>query len=453
MTLNFKIALLILSFILMPQVFIAQVDFNKLPDTISANKENRYKESFFEALKQKGIENYDKAVKALLKCIELDNKEPAAYFELGKNYVFLKNYGKAEEALKIAVDLDENNQWYLDELYGVYIKTDDYKNSLRIVKKLIPYHPDYQHDLATLYFEHQKYRLALKTLDEMDESYGISKKRDALRNAIYNATGNDKERIEYLEERIAQRPNIESNYLNLIYRYSEMGDGENAFRIAKKLISQNPKSQLAHVALYKFYLDRGETEKAVNSMKIVVKSTSIKADIKTKVLNDFVRFVKDNPEYENDLLQATNDAIKDSSDQSYAELGEFYLQKNDKNKALEQFQFALKKDSNNFELIKKILLLHIDLKQYEQAKAISSETLELYPTQAVIYLINGVANNKLNQPKKAIESLETGIDFVIDNVIMKIDFYRQLSIAYKLDNNIPESNSFSKKADALMNKQ
>ncbi|MEZ4792933.1 MAG: hypothetical protein R2783_05590 [Gelidibacter sp.] len=61
-------------------------------------------------------------------------------------------------------------------------------------------------------------------------------------------------------------------------------------------------------------------------------------------------------------------------------------------------------------------------------------------------MVNGVANNKLNQPKKAIEKLEAGLDYVIEDLKMESDFYTQLSVAYKLDNNIPKSQAFAKKA-------
>ncbi|NNK82900.1 MAG: tetratricopeptide repeat protein [Flavobacteriaceae bacterium] len=448
-----KIALIFLGIILMPKLSSTQVDFNKRPDDDLGNVEDKFQDSFFEALKQKGIENYDRAVKALLKCAELRDSEAVVYYELGKNYVMLKNFGKAEESLKKAINIDPNNEWYLDALYGVYVQINNYEDALKTVKKLTQFHPDYKQDLANFYFENKKYRLALKTLDELDEEFGISEDRDAIRKAIYNATGDDKERIEYLEERIELQPNNESNYLNLIYRYSERNNKKKAFETAIKLLDQKPNSQLVHLALYKFYLDEGNHKKAIKSMKIVVKSNIIKPDAKAMVLNDFVKFVRDNPQFEDDLLEVTTNVASDETGKSHAELGQFYLQKNNKEKALEQFKLALTKDETNFDIIKKALFLQIDLKKYQEAEAFSSENLELYPSQPILYLANGVANNNLNQPDKAIESLEIGVDYIIDNVIMEIDFYRQLSIAYKLSNNITKSNAFSKKADALLNKE
>jgi predicted Zn-dependent protease len=97
--------------------------------------------------------------------------------------------------------------------------------------------------------------------------------------------------------------------------------------------------------------------------------------------------------------------------------------------------------------------LRLDLNKDAEVVKLSAETLELYPAQPILYLINGVANNKLNQAKKAIESLEIGVDFVVDDSKMLSDFYTQLSIAYKQNNNITKSEAFAKKAEALSKQQ
>ena len=80
------ILVLIFGLFLFPQGNYAQVDFNKKPDDDLGDVADEYQELFFEALKQKGIENYDRAIEALLKCEKLDDSDAALYFELGKNY-------------------------------------------------------------------------------------------------------------------------------------------------------------------------------------------------------------------------------------------------------------------------------------------------------------------------------------------------------------------------------
>ena len=185
-------------------------------------------------------------------------------------------------------------------------------------------------------------------------------------------------------------------------------------------------------------------------MEIVLKSETVNPEAKAKVLKDFVRFAQDNPQYEERLLEITADVSDDDTGKSSAEMAQYYLQKGDKQKALSHFKIALQRESDNFEIIKKILLLQIDLDMFSNAVTLSNETLETFPSQPILYLANGVANNNLKQYKAAVESLEIGIDYVIDNIIMEIDFYKQLSTAHKYLNNIKKSQSFAKKGALIL---
>lgn len=446
---NTYIVAILFGLFFIPQTSIAQVDFNKRPDDDLGNVEDAYQELFFEALKQKGIENYQRAVDALLKCIKIDDSDAALYFELGKNYNKLKNFGAAEDALRKAISKSPENEWYMDELYDVYIQQNDFDKAVKTVKQLVKYHPDYKEDLAGLYIKAEKYKDAIKLLDELDEEFGISENRDYMRNQIYNITGNDDDRIENLEDRVKNNPQNEDNYLKLVYRYSEIGDTKKAFDTAQRLLEINPESQLVHLALYKFYLNDNDTQNAINSMKIVLTSASINPEAKTKVFNDFVEFVSKHPEYESQLVDVTALVDNDKSKKTLLELGQYYLKSGDKTKALSYYEEALKQEPSNYNIIKDVLLLQLELNQNDKVVVKSNQALELYPAQPIFYLLNGVANNKLKQPKQAIESLETGLDYIIDDPKMEADFYTQLSTAYKLNNNISKSETFAKKAQAI----
>lgn len=443
------IALFLFGLLLVPQPTHAQVDFNKRPDDDLGNNEDAFQENFFEALKQKGIENYDRSAEALLKCIDLDNSVAVLYFELGKNYIQLKNFGDAEDALKEAVKKEPDNEWFLDELYAFYVSQDDYDKALKTVKQLVKYHPEYKEDLAALYFRTKKYDDALEILDEMDTHFGISISRDLMRNQIYEVTGRKKEQIENLETRIDNNPDKESNYLALIFRYSENNETEKAFETAKELLKTNPNSQIVHLALYKFYLDANDTEKAIESMKIVIKSPQIKPEAKQKVLLDFVNFVKEHPEYEADLVDATTLVEETNSEKTLLELAQYYLKKDDKTKALNYFEAALKVQPNNVGALRNMMLLQIDLKQYDLAVEKSDIALQKFPSQPIFYLINGVALNELKQGKKAVDVLESGLDYIIDDTKMEADFYTQLSTAYTLLNNTIKAKTFTERANKL----
>tara|TARA_R110000868_G_scaffold241813_7_gene497332 strand:+ start:108 stop:1442 length:1335 start_codon:yes stop_codon:yes gene_type:complete len=432
-----------------PQHNYAQVDLNNKPDDDLGDNDDKFQELFFEALKQKGVENYDRSVEYLIKAIAVDNTQSVLYFELGRNYIQLKNFGAAEDALKTAVNKQPDNEWYLDALYGLYAEQNNYDKAIKTLKQLVAYHPDYKQDLAELYITTKKYNEALKLLDELDAELGISASRDYMRNQIYAATGRKKDQIKNLEKRLDNHPDKEANYLALIYRYSENNENEKAFETANELLKVMPNSQFVHLALYKFYLDRNEPKKAIASMKIVVQSSQIKPEAKLKVLSDFINFVGKNPQYEPDLIEATVLAGDTNNAKSNIELAQYYLTKGNKSEALNYFENAFTFDSNNLVVLRNILLLHIDLKHYQLAIEKCSKALEKYPSQPIIYLVYGVALNELNQADKAIGILETGLDYIIDDTKMESDFYNQLSISYTLLNNTIKAKQFSDKAKQL----
>ena len=448
-----KIYILVIFFgiLFVPQTQYAQVDFNKKPDDDLGDIDDTFQELFFEALKQKGIENYDRSVTALLKCIALDNSQSVLYYELGKNYIQLKNFGAAEDALITAVDKQPENEWYLDALYGLYVLENDTDKAIKTLKQLVTYHPDYKEDLVGLYVTVKKFKDALKLLDELDAENGITAKRDYIRNQIYAVTGKKKDQIKNLEERLDNNPDNESNYLALIYRYSENNEKEKAFETAKELLKNNPNSQMVHLALYKFYLEDNETDKAIKSMKIVIQSPQIKPEAKLKVLSDFVNFVGDNPQYESELVEATTLSGDTNNSKSIIQIAQYYLKKGDKAKAQIYYRQALELEPDNFGILRNSLLLYLDLKEYNLAIEKSNDALQKYPAQPIIYLINGVAFNEVKKPNEAINILEAGLDYIIEDSKMEADFYNQLSISYSLLNNMTKAKAFSDKAKQVLN--
>ena len=86
------------------------------------------------------------------------------------------------------------------------------------------------------------------------------------------------------------------------------------------------------------------------------------------------------------------------------------------------------------------------MRKFEKASILSSNALEIFPAQSFIYLLNGVANNGLQQSDLAIESLEAGVDYLLDDELQERDFYKQLSIAYTQKGNMEKANLYTKKA-------
>jgi tetratricopeptide (TPR) repeat protein len=448
---NFLHILLIFFGILLPK----QLGAQETEAPASGEPENvtdAFQESFFEALKQKGIENYELALAALTKAekaAKSEENKAVVYFEMGKNHTYLKQYAEAEENFNKVLKSQGDRLDVLEQFYELYYQQREYKKSIPLVQKLIPFDEDYKEDLANLYILTKQYDKALEQLDELDQVWGESDIRNALRAQIYRATGNTEGAIENLEQKIDNNPKNEKEYLNLIFLYSEQGNKEKAFEAAKNLLKNNPKSELVHLALYKFYLNEGNATEAIKSMKIVFNSEEVDKETQYKVLGDFIQFVNENPEYETELGEIVNQFSIENG-RVYEKLGDYYAAKNRKEDALNAYEKGIVQDPDNYNLLKNTLLFQIDFKKYEAAAKLSSEGLEIFPAQPLLYLLNGVANNGLQKSEAAIESLEIGLDFILEDPKMERDFYEQLSLAHRTKGDAQKAKMYADKATAII---
>lgn len=151
-------------------------------------------------------------------------------------------------------------------------------------------------------------------------------------------------------------------------------------------------------------------------------------------------------------MEATTLVSETDNGKTNLEMAQYFLLKGDKEKALNYYETALKYESDNFGIIRNILLIYIDLNKYQETVEKSAETIDLYPSQPVLYLINGVALNNLDQAEKAINVLNEGIDYIIDDPKMLSDYYKQLSVAYTKIGNSLKAEEFTRKADKLLQK-
>ncbi|MCM4155045.1 tetratricopeptide repeat protein [Gramella sp. AN32] len=427
-----------------------QRPFQEVNQDDLGNVSDEFQENFFEALKQKGIENYEKAITSLEKCLQIDASNAVVYFELGKNYQNLKKYDEAVQNFQKAHELLPQKESILQYLLDTYKETGNISEGISTVQKLTKLDPKYEQDLIGFYILNEDYDKALAVIDKLDENLGVNAYRNAMRRQIYSRTNNTDAQISNLEKSIGANPEIEQNYLNLIYIYSENGEEKEAFRIAEELLETNPGSSLAHLALYKFYLDQSKTEKAITSMKIVFQSEEIDAESKFKVLNDFMNFVQKNPEYEKELIDITGKLSEwENTPQLYEQLGDYHLSKNNFEDALTFFELGIATDEDNFELLKKTLLLQLKAGKYESASNLTKNGLEVFPSQPLLYLLQGVALNNQDNYAAAAESLEEGLDYLIEDEKMEMDFYTELMKAYLGLNNAEKVNDFKTRAAAL----
>ncbi len=127
-----------------------------------------FEEAFFEALKQKGIENYDRAINLFLECKRLDAENKVVDHELAKAYFSNKNYELARDYGLEALISEPENTWYLNTLVEILEKQGSSLESLGM--KILSDNPKLQKNLALIYYKKQRYQEALGILKNLKKS-------------------------------------------------------------------------------------------------------------------------------------------------------------------------------------------------------------------------------------------------------------------------------------------
>ncbi|NJM80170.1 MAG: cytochrome C biosynthesis protein [Flavobacterium sp.] len=299
------------------------------------------------------------------------------------------------------------------------------------MQKLIEFDANMKEDLVSLYMYTNQRDKALSLLKEMEKEMVLGTTMEFYKLKIQESTAYAKPEKKELEKAIQNDPKNEQNYIDLMLLYSNSNEEEKAFETAKKLAKEIPTSDWAHVSLFKFNLDQKNGLEAYNSMDKVFKNEKIDLKIKHRMLNEFLIFVANTNTLENELSNAVTYFNADTSLNTPSEIGKFFFNRKQYDKTIYYLEKGLKKDSENIETVLLLLEVYNITLNYTNAARLSENYLELYPTLSKLYYYAGTSNNKLTNYKKAIDYLETGLEFVLEDNALENQFYKELAESYK----------------------
>ncbi len=403
-------------------LFLFQISFGQINPEEVETAENEFETNFFDALKEKAIENYDKAIIALQKCLLKEPLNPEIHYQLGVNYLAQKKYVEAENAFQKAVDLEPNQRWYWNGLYDVHYQTKAYEKAIIIVEKLVTFDANMKEDLVSLYMNTQQFDKAKIVINDIESKGTLTKAMESYQMQIQSMQKGNKPNVNDLVEAIKNNPKAEQNYIDLIYAYSVSNQEDKAFQTALLLEKELPNSDLAHVSLVKFHIQANDISKATDSYKRVVKSSKIDLKIKQRVLNEYLIFATKNPQLLTEIDTTITFFDNTVGMDVNKELGKFFYNKN--NFELAQKYIEQSKESD-VEAIDLLLNIYDFNKQFEKMAKKSEAYIDLYPTKANLYYYAGKGNNNLKNYKKAKDFLEMGIDYVIDDPNLEAGFWKQ----------------------------
>ena len=390
---------------------------------------------FFNALKAKSLENYEEALDQFQKCIKIDEKQAVLFYESSLINKGLGNFNLAVEQSKITTEIEGDNRWYQINYAEVLFANQDFKLASEEYKKLLfkePGNKELYFLLADMYIYNNGFLKAIEVYDDLEKINRIDKMVSMQKHKLYMQLEKNNYAIEELKNLLEKFPNDVETLEILSELYLLNDEKEKAFDIFKVLAIIAPENGRIHLTLADYYREQGDNMRSFEELKLAFKSVNLGVDLKVRILASYLQLLAVNSIMKEQaytlakvLMNSHPTSVKPNA--IYADI--LYAD-NRFSESKEQYLIVLEKDKTKTQVWSQVLFIQAEQSDFEGMLKTSEEALTYFSTDPLFYYFNGVASKWFKNYDEAINSLSMGVEFVLDNKLLLLEFYSSLADSY-----------------------
>jgi tetratricopeptide (TPR) repeat protein len=381
--------------------------------------------------------NLDEALKLFNQCATLDPSNIAVKYELATIYRLLGVNDQALKYAKISAEGDPSNEWYQLLLIECHNILKQYNQSIKLRENLVrnfPAKPEFKEDLAYQYSIMGHYEKAIKIYEELERQLGLNEQISLNKSRLFKTQKKFKEAELELQKLVDKNPFEPRMYSYLAEFYLEQNDFEKAKKMYDKILEVDPSNPVVNLALHDYYSTQGKTAEAFEHLKKAFLNPDLDVYTKDNIVQSFLKRI-DGPDgsmyrTNGSQLSAIMLKVHPQSAESNAAYADFLVLERKNREAIPYYYKAAMAEKNNLKTWSQLLRLEYEAARYDSLEKHSSIAMEVFPNSANVYFFNGLANIQLRNYKKAAQSLKDGLEFVLDNKSLMIDFYASMGDAY-----------------------
>ena len=415
------------------------------PDQLRPELDTRFQEKFFHAQLEKAKGNVQQAYNLFHESLKFEPKNAASHYEIGR--IDLKTLINPELALshaKVCVEQDKTNPWYhllMGECYMGLVKYDLAVKSFREVAKLNPDDPEILYQIATAQLYAGKTSDAIATYDELERKSGPYEELSLQKHQLYMEI-KDITKAGMELEKLANAFPEEPRYWGMAVQfYQKNGNAVKAEEAMNEMLKSDLENGQVHYQLSEYYAAKGEDKKSYDELKLAFKTTDVSIDQKVMILLRYLTLTDIKPEFlpqAYELLALTDQTYPNEA-KTHSIYGDFLYRDGRRVEALARYRKSAELDASKKMIWEQILTLESELSDFKSMAADSRKAMEYFPSQPEFYYYNGLANQRLLEYDKAIDSYSIGKELVIDNKQLLSQFYSSLGETYHYQGNHEKS--------------
>jgi tetratricopeptide (TPR) repeat protein len=408
-----------------------------------------------EAKREVLLENFEDALTLYKSILKKDKKNSTAHYEMAKVYEILKDNTKALENAKAAFDFNVNNEWFGTYYAGFLKDKGDYKSAADVYKSVIKTNPknsNYYFERAYLLTKIKDYSETISVYNALETKEGMTERSARQKHIIYQLMGDSDAAIMTLEELITIFPYESQHYHALAQYFEQLGKKGKAKEVYEKALKMNPNDAISSIALAENNKAAGNEAAYLLGLKPLFNKKEVDIDLKVKELYPYISKLPNvKPEVANALLDLskTMTEVHANNPKSFAIYADILYYNGNTPEALEAYKKTLALDNTVFSVWQQILLINIELGKFNDALEMSEEAMDIFPNQALLYYINGVANNRKGTFDDAIDMLEQAMMMSGRDKAMKINVHNALGESYYGNKNYKSGNEQFESALAI----
>ena len=378
-----------------------------------------FEKVFFEANKQKVLNNKEKALELYIKSLTLNKQSHAAMFQVASLHYQLDRFNEALYWAEQTVKTSETyNHWYYGQLAQFYNKFGKYTESAQLFSSMIENEPDVKEnyfEAANQYYNAKEFEKAIAVLKGMQETFGVEMESASRLEFVYSATSQGDKAIEAMEQLVAEDPSDVRSRGFLAETYLKNNQKEKSIETLQGIIKSDPEIGKAYFALYSIYEEEDNYSLAFYNLKESFKYDDVSLQQKMQAASIYFSTL-DRDTVRKNLLFSLSDILLEkypSNVESHMLRSDLETAVSNYSEARSNVKNALKIEHNEYKLWSSLFNLNTRLDDNDQQIIDTEEALELFPNVAEIYASKGYAFINLGEFDKSIDIADQGLDIAV----------------------------------------
>jgi tetratricopeptide (TPR) repeat protein len=301
---------------------------------------------------------------------------------------------------------------------------------------------EFREDLAINYAMLGMYDKSFRIYQELEKTVGINEQLTLNKVKLLKSQNKLREAEGELQ-RLTESDTLQGRYYMLLAEfYLEQNDLDNTKKMYDRILQLDPSNADLQLALHDYYNKKGDELQAYEYLKKALLNPDLEMQVKASIVESYYVQAEKNNVFARaqgtelaEILLKTNPSASEAN-ALYADF--LRLDKKNAEAAVYYYKAAMN-EKKDFRIWDNLLYVDNEMNRNDSLERHSDRAMELFPNQPVNYLYNGVANAQLRNYQKAVRSLNAGIDFVVDNKALLIQFYSALGDAYYYLKEYPKS--------------